>query len=146
MSDPPLNDGIANDADAVRVGDHDRAFEEAGFFDPSGAGHFTVAVERPPAGHDGVIHGIFAARENGGDASAYGAFADLEFAIAGDERGVADEDAGNVANGVQRAGSAVERDAEITGARLLLGRGLWREQRYGGEEDYGEESERVRDP
>src|SRR6266436_8333724 len=48
--DAPLNDSVAHDADAVRVGDHHGAFEEAGLFHPGGAGHFAVAVERPPAG------------------------------------------------------------------------------------------------
>ena len=91
VGDAPLDDGVAHDADAVGVGDHHGAFEEAGFFDPGGAGHFAVAVVREPAGEDGIHHGIFAARENGGNACADGALADDELALAGDERGVADE-------------------------------------------------------
>ena len=56
MGDTPLNDGIANDADAVRVGDHDGAFEETRFFDPGGAGHFPISVLRKPSRENSVIH------------------------------------------------------------------------------------------
>ena len=51
----PGDDGVADDADAVGVGDHDGAVEEAGVVDPGGAGHFTVAVEGEPGGEDGVV-------------------------------------------------------------------------------------------
>src|SRR5881394_2578067 len=118
--DAPLNHGVADDADAVRVGDHDGAFEESGFFDPGGAGHFTVSVLRKPSGDDGIGHGIFPARKNGGDAGADGAFSDLESSVAGNQSGVADEDAGNVGDGVVGAGSAVERNAEVAGARFVF--------------------------
>ena len=116
--DLPGDDGVADHADAVRVGDHHRAVEEAGVVDPGGAGHFAVAVEGEPGGEDGVV-GSLAAGMNGGDAGADGAFADYEFAVAGDQRGVADLDAFDVGDGVVGAGSAVEGDAEIAGARLL---------------------------
>ena len=43
--------------------------------------------------------------------------------FAGDERGVADFDSADVGDGVVGAGSAVEGDAEIAGARLGLGGG-----------------------
>src|SRR4029077_5521397 len=111
MRDAPLNYRVADYADAVRVGDHYRTLEEAGFFDPGRAGHFPIAVERPPAGEDGIAHGIFTARKNGGDSGAYGTRADLQFSFAGDECGVADGDTGNVSDGVKRAGGAVERNA-----------------------------------
>jgi hypothetical protein len=58
---------------------------------------------------------------DGGDSGADGALADDEFAFAGDERGVSDFDAFYVSDGVVGAGSAVEGDAEIAGARLGLG-------------------------
>src|SRR4029077_7027333 len=70
VRDAPLNDRVADHADAVRVGDHHWAFEEAGLFDPGRAGHFAVAVERPPAGEHRIAHGILAARQYCGDASA----------------------------------------------------------------------------
>jgi len=40
MRDAPLDDRVSYYADAVRVGDHHRAFEESGFFDPRCAGQF----------------------------------------------------------------------------------------------------------
>jgi hypothetical protein len=57
---------------------------------------------------------------NRGNAGAHRAFADYEFATAGDERGVADLDPADIGNGVVGAGSTVERDAEIAGAGLGL--------------------------
>ena len=117
--DLPGDDGIADDADAVRVRDHDRAIEKAGVFHPGGAGHFAVAVEGEPSGEDGVV-GSLAARMNGGHSGAHRAFADFQFAAPEDESGVADLDAFNVGDGVVGAGSAVEGDTEIAGAGLGL--------------------------
>src|SRR5712675_1222072 len=125
VRDAPLDDRVAHHADAVRVGDHHRAFEEAGFFYPGGAGHFAIAVERPPAGKNRITHGILAARENRGDPGANGAFADLEFSLASNERGVADGDAGDVCDGIQRAWRSVERYAEITRAGFRGWLVLW---------------------
>ena len=71
----PGDDGVADDAHAVGVGDHYGAVEEAGVFDPGGSGHFAVAVEGEPGGEDGVVAGL-AARMDGGDSGADGAFAD----------------------------------------------------------------------
>ena len=115
----PGDDGIAHNADAMRVGDHDRAIEQAGIFKPRGAGHFSIAVEREPGAKDRVGRG-FSAGQNRGDAGANGAFADFEFAVAGNERGVADLDAFDVRNRVIRAGRAVEGNAQIAGAGLGL--------------------------
>ena len=42
--DLPGDYGVADYSNAVRVRDHDGAVEEAGVVDPSGAGHFSVAV------------------------------------------------------------------------------------------------------
>jgi hypothetical protein len=103
----------------VRVGDHDGAVEKAGVFEPCGAGHFSVAVEREPAAEDGVIR-VLAARMNSGDSGADRAFADFEFAAAGDERGVAYLHAFDVGDGVVGAGRAVERDSEVAGSGLGL--------------------------
>src|SRR6267378_8517552 len=121
VGNAPLNHGVANDADAVGIGDHHGALEKAGFLDPGGAGHLAVAILREPAGEDGIHHGIFTSRKYGGDASADGAFADDEFAFAGDERGVADEDARDVGDGVEGAWRAVEGNAEIAGTRFSGG-------------------------
>jgi hypothetical protein len=116
--DLPGDDGIANDADAVGVGDHDGSVEESGVVNPGGAGHLAVAVEGEPGGEDGVV-GSFSARMDGSDAGADRAFADHELAAARDERGVADFDSFNVGDGVVGPGSAVEGDAEAAGAGFL---------------------------
>src|SRR5208283_3009147 len=117
----PGNDGVAHHAHAVRVGDHDGTIQEAGVFEPGRARHLAVAVEREPGAEDGVVR-VFSAGMDGGDAGADRAFSDLEFAVAGDERGVSDFDAVDVGDGVIRAGYAVEGHAEIAGAGLGLGK------------------------
>src|SRR5258708_31955832 len=106
VRDTPLNDSVANDADAVRVGDHYRTFEEARLFDPGRAGHFTIAVERPPAGENGIVHRVFSAREHGGHSRSNRPLAYLKFSFALIKRGVADGDAGNVGDSDEHAARA----------------------------------------
>ncbi len=84
MIDAPLNNGVAHNADAVRVGDHHGPFKKSGLFDPSRSGHFAVAVQRPPTGENGIVHGIFSARQHGGHPRSNGALPDLQFSLAGD--------------------------------------------------------------
>jgi len=72
---------------------------------------------REPAGENGVIE-ISAAREDSGDSGADRAFADFQFSIAGNQRGVTDENAGNVGDGIERAGSAVKRNSEVARPRF----------------------------
>src|SRR6267378_6204659 len=88
---------------------------------PSRAGHFAVAIERPPSSKYGIHHGIHATGKNGRDAGSDRAIADIALAFAGDERGVADGDAGNVGYGVKRAWRAVKRNAQSARARGLAG-------------------------
>ena len=114
----PGDDGVAHHAYAVGVGDHDGAVEEAGVFEPGGAGHFAVAVEREPGAEDGVVR-VFPARMNGGDAGADRAFSDFELAAAGDERGVSDFNAFDVGDGV------VQRRVCRRRERLDRGLGVW---------------------
>src|SRR5262249_30303840 len=64
VRDAPLNHGVANDADAMRVGDHHGSLEQTGFFDPGRSGHFAISIEGPPSGKDGRAHGIFPARKH----------------------------------------------------------------------------------
>src|SRR5206468_954928 len=99
----------------MRVSDADRAFEQAGFLDPGSAGHLAISVEREPAGV-GRVRVARAAGKDGGDTGADGAFADLERAVAMDQSGEADLDAGHVGYGIEGAGDAVEGDSEVTGA------------------------------
>ena len=119
VRDAPLNHRVANDSDAVRVGDHHRALEEAGLLHPSGAGHFAISVLRKPSGEDRVVHGIFSARQNSGDAGADWTFADLQLAFTGNQGGVADEDAIDIGDGVEFSSCAVEGNAKIASARLF---------------------------
>src|SRR5262249_29371132 len=107
--DRPANHGVANDTDAVRIGDHDWTDEKTGFFYPGSSGHFAVAILRIPAGKNCVIE-ISAARQNGGNSGANRAFADLEFPFAGDERSVADKNSCDVGDCVEWSRSAFERN------------------------------------
>ena len=66
-------------------------------------------------------------REHDRHARAHRSLADNELALAGDERGVADLDAGDVGDGVEPARRAADRECEIA---LSLVRGL-RERRHG---------------
>src|SRR5207248_129168 len=125
VSYTPLDDGIAYDSNAVSVGDHHRTFEEAGFFHPGGAGHFTVSVLRKPAGEYRIVHGIFSTRKHGGDSGANRAFADLQLPFSRDKCGVANKHAAHVGDGVEFSWSAVKGDAEIAGAGFF-GRSLLR--------------------
>ncbi len=119
MSYAPLNHCVANDSNAVRVGDHYGAFQKARLFHPSGAGHFAISVLRKPAGEDSVVHGILPARKDRGDAGANRAFADLQLAFTGNQSGVADQNARYIGNGVEFSGRAVKRDAEVACARFF---------------------------
>ena len=114
---------------AVGVCDHNGAVEKTGLFEPGGAGHFAIAVEREPGAEYGVER-IFAARKNGGNAGADWTFAYYEFAVAGDWRGVSDFYAADVGDGVVGAGSAIEWDAEVSelGAWFEMERD-WRNRR-----------------
>ena len=70
----PLEDRVAHDADAVRVGDRDRALEEAALLEPRRPGHLAVAVEREPGAEHGIAARL-AARVDDGDAGAHRALA-----------------------------------------------------------------------
>ena len=118
LRDLPLDDRVAHDADAVRVGDRDRTFEQPALLDPGRAGHLAVAVEREPRGEHRIGVGL-AARMHDGHAGAHRALADDQLAAAGDQRGVADLDAGHVGDRIERPGGAANRQLEITLSRLL---------------------------
>src|SRR5689334_4887818 len=53
--DLPLDDRIADNADAMRVGDPNRALEKAAFLHPGRAGHFAISVKGKPTCKDRVM-------------------------------------------------------------------------------------------
>src|SRR5262249_52520647 len=57
----PGNNRVADDADAMGIGDQNGAFEETGLFDPGRAGHLAVAIQGKPGSEDGVV-GLLASR------------------------------------------------------------------------------------
>ena len=125
---------VVHRADAVRVRDHDGPLEEARLLDPGRPRHLAGAVQREPAGEDGVVVRRLAARHDRGDARAHGALADLELARAADDRAVPDRHPAHVGDGVDRARRPVERNAEVAGARLVGGAsGRGREETHGEE-------------
>ncbi len=113
VSEAPPDHGIAHHAHAVGVGDHHRPLEIAGLLDPGGAGHLAVAVLREPAGEYRICQRIAAARQHGGDPRAHRALADLKLARARNQRGMPDQHARHVGDGVEGPRCAVERDAQI---------------------------------
>src|SRR5262249_59687117 len=105
--------------DAVRVGDCDRSFEDAGFLEPGGPGHLAIAVEGEP-GAEHRVRVLLAAGMDDGDAGANRSAADDELAAAGDERGVPDFDAAHIRDRVQWPGGSLDRNAK--GAHAAPGR------------------------
>ena len=64
----PLNGSLMHGADAMRVRDHDRTFDKAGFLDPGRASHFAISIERKPATEYRLVIADLTARQNGGHA------------------------------------------------------------------------------
>ena len=127
----PLNRGISHDSYAVRVRNHHRADKKSRLLDPGRTGHFAIAVQRPPTGKDRIVDGVFAARQNRGDARSHRPLADHQLAFSRNECRMADGYAGNVSDGVERSWCPVERNPKITSSwfrfavilRLKLGCG-----------------------
>jgi hypothetical protein len=83
-----------------------------------GARHVTVAIaDRERGEHRREV--ADATREDGGDTGPDRALPDFTLALTGDEGGEPNGDTGDVGDGVEWTGSAVEGDAEVAGARLL---------------------------
>src|SRR5438128_4105219 len=117
--DNPLNHGVADNADAVRVRDHHGADQKTGFFDPRGSGHFAVPVQGPPPGHHRIVE-ISSARKNRGDSRAHRSFSNNQFPFAGNQGSVTDEDTGNIGDGILWPGRAVKRNTEIACTRFCF--------------------------
>ncbi len=119
VRDNPLNHGVADDADAMGVRNHHGADQKTGLLDPGGAGHFAISVQGPPPGHRGVVK-VFSTRKNRGNAGTDRAFSDDKLSFAGNQRSVADENAGNIGDCILRAGRVVKRNAKIASTRFCF--------------------------
>ena len=124
MCDAPADGAFVHRPDAVGVGDHDRAFDEAGFLYPCEAGHLAVAVQHVAAAENRLLQCLFAAGKDSGHAAAHGLVAGQVF----HERREADGHAGDIGDRVEGAGCAIERNAEVARARRIVGKGHWRNE------------------
>jgi len=87
--------------------------------DPRGAGHLAVAVERVPARRACTPHPVASARQDRGDAGAYGSPPDVKRAVTVDECHGSDFDARDVGDRVERprlAGQGI-RSPLVVGVR-----------------------------
>ena len=116
----PSDHRVARDADAVGVGQHDRAFKLPGFLQPSRARHLAIAVKRKHRAESGDVQAVAPARQDRGHAGA-----NLAPGVAldvADQRDLTHRHAGHVGDGVERPRRALERNAEIARARVAPGR------------------------
>ena len=114
-----LDERVAHDADAVRVGEADRRGQAARLADPLEPGQLAVAVQAMAAGEQRLEP---LARHDDGDAGAHGALAAAQRAVTLDQRDRADADALDVGDRVEWPGlERAEREAEIAGS----GPGHW---------------------
>ena len=133
----PLDHRVAHHAYRVRIGDRHRAPQKPRLLDPGRPRHLPVAVHREPRGEHGVGR-VPAAGEDRGDARADGPLPHHEPAAARHQRAMPDLDAGDVGDGVEGAGGAFERDADVAGALATL-RGGGRRPGHGERENEGRE-------
>src|SRR5829696_8844030 len=71
LFDTPADDGIARDANTMRVRQYDWSFELAGLVDPCRARHFPIAIQREPAAEHGGTKTGSTARQDCRDAGAH---------------------------------------------------------------------------
>jgi hypothetical protein len=100
----------------VGVRDRDRPFEDPTLFEPGRARHLSIPIESEPRAKD-RIGARATSWMNDGHPGAHGAATDDEPSGARDECRVTDFDAGDVGDGVERAGSAADQSIEAQIAR-----------------------------
>jgi hypothetical protein len=71
MTHAPVDRGLVHGADAMRVRQHHRAFEQTGFLDPGAARHLAGAIQDEAAGESRRCDRVAAARQDRGDAGAH---------------------------------------------------------------------------
>src|SRR6267154_2455436 len=70
-------------------------------------------VSATTASENGIAHRVFSARKYGSHSRSNGAFANLQFSLAGNKSGVPDGDAGNIGDGIERPRCAIKGHAKI---------------------------------
>lgn len=110
--------------DGEGVGEKDGSFECAEFIELCGPDEFAKGVEDVDGGGNFFLIEIAGVRKDGSDAGAD--------AVTGDDGGVSDADAGDVGDGIVRAGRVgADGDAKVAGAWSRFGSGLLiRNERY----------------
>src|SRR3954451_1867056 len=91
---------VADDPDAVRVGDRHRARELAGLADPLETGHLAVAVQAVAARVHRFVPAVVGPRHDDRHSRPDRSTSHDERSVALDDRGVADSNAGHVRDGV----------------------------------------------
>src|SRR5688572_1640019 len=95
--DLPLKNSVAHETNAVRIGDRHGTLENPRLLQPSGAGHFSVSIQRGPRAEDRV-RAVLTARMDDGYAGTDRTASYNELAIAVHERRVSDFDSGDVSD------------------------------------------------
>ena len=109
----PLDRGVRDLADRHGVGEQDRRLQEAPLLDLRDPRDLAGAVQDEAAGDHPALEDV-GVGDDGGDAGAHGALADLQRAVADDQRRVSDLDAGDVGDGVRFADrEAADGEAEL---------------------------------
>ena len=108
----PGDNGIAHHAHAVRVGQANWPLQKTAFFQPGCPGQLAVAVHGKPAAKYRVMV-LLPARVQDSHAGADG--------VTLDQGGVADLDARQVGDGIQRAGCPFQWDAQFAGTGFWHG-------------------------
>jgi hypothetical protein len=102
------------------IGNHDRAFEKATFFDPSGSCHLAIAIQSEPAGKALEIVGQLATRQNGRNPRPHRTLSNLQLSLTGDDRGMADFDALHIGDAVKGTCYAIKGNPQIPSAWPVL--------------------------
>jgi hypothetical protein len=99
--------------DTVRIGDHDRPFEKAGFLEPCCARHFAIAIQGKPRTEYWLVISCNATRENRRNAGAHC----LVIRQIPNNRFVTHRHAGDISNCVVCTGRSIEGNAKIASSR-----------------------------
>ena len=113
----PCNHGIANDAHAMRVGDHYRSIEKAGVFHPRCAGHLAVAVFREPRCEDSASR-PFSPGQHCRNSGTHRPLAHFQRTLARNQSRMPDLNAFYIRDRIKGTRDAVKWNSQITGTRL----------------------------